>query len=469
VNAQDIAYAPAAALSAMLAAGSISPVEIVDAHLARIERHNDALRSYITVCAESARAAAKVAEREIQRDGSRGPLHGIPIAHKDVTWTAGVPTTAHSRTMIDFVPDEDATHARRLREAGAILLGKANTTEFACGGLEVFGWTPNPWARDRYTGGSSCGSASALAAGLVTVATGSDTGGSIRAPSALCGTVGLKPTYGRVSRFGLVPLGWSMDTVGPMTRSVADCAALLHVMAGRDPLDGSSSTLPVPDYGAGLRDRLDGVLLGVPDEHFYQDLDADVERAVRAALARLEELGARLVAVPLRRAGELLDVGNVLIYCDAFALHAPRLRRDSDGYSPRARRRILLGAFYSAAEYQLASQVRARWIRDVEAALAGVAALVTPTVKFPAFPYALQAAGKQPDTGLNTRPFSVSGHPALSVPCGFTRDGLPVGLQLVARAFDEATLLRVGHAYEQATRWGERRPDLEVEVADERR
>jgi aspartyl-tRNA(Asn)/glutamyl-tRNA(Gln) amidotransferase subunit A len=449
-------------LSALFADRSLSPVELTRDCLDRIARYNPVLHSFITVSADRALDDARRAEREIARGERRGPLHGIPVAHKDVLWTEGVRTTAHSRTMLDLVPGHDATAVRRLRDAGTVLVGKTNTTEFACGGLDLFGTPRNPWDLSRYTGGSSNGSASAVAAGLVPAATGSDTGGSIRAPSCLCGIVGLKPTYGRVSRFGLVPLSWSMDHVGPMARSVADVELLLDAMSGADPLDPSTVDVPRGASAGGGARGVDGLVLGVPQGHFYSDLDPGVDAAVRAALAVLESLGARLEAVDLPRAASMLEVGQVLMYVESFALHAARLRRQARNYSARARRRIASGAFYSAADYQEAGQLRELWLRDLAAVFERVDALVTPTVKFPAFPVELQERGTPPDTGLNTRPFSVSGHPALSVPCGFTPAGLPVGMQIVGRPFDEEFLFRIGTAYEQTTGWRARRPVLEA-------
>jgi len=460
--ARELALLSATELSLLLSARQVSPVELVEDVLYHIDHHNSSLHSYITICADEAKSAALQAGQEIREGRLRGPLHGIPVAHKDVSWTAGLRTTAHSQTLLTFVPDEDATHVSRLRQAGTILVGKTNTTEFACGGLEIFGYTRNPWDLSRYTGGSSCGSANAVAAGLTVLATGSDTGGSIRAPSALCGIVGVKPTYGRVSRHGLIPLSWSMDTVGPMARCVADAALMLNAMAGYDPRDRASSQSPVPDYALALKGDLRGVTLGIPERHFYEGLDPNVDRAVRAALRQLEDLGARLEPVGLPRAAEMLDVGNVIIFSDAFALHAGRLRRQSLEYSERARRRIAAGAFYTAAEYQQATQLRALWVQEVDEVLRRFDALVTPTVKFPAFPIELQQAGGQPDTGLNTRPFNVSGHPAITVPCGFTPTGLPVGLQLIARPYEEQVLFTIGHAYERAAMWHRRRPVMEV-------
>jgi aspartyl-tRNA(Asn)/glutamyl-tRNA(Gln) amidotransferase subunit A len=455
----DPAFFSVAEMSAALDRRQISPVEIVTALLGRIARHDGTLRTYITVCADEALSAARRAEREIARGRRRGPLHGIPVSHKDISWTKGVRTTAHSRTMRDFVPSEDATHVARLAEAGMILLGKTSTTEFANGGMDLFGYTPNPWNPTRYTGGSSAGSASALATGLAAAATGSDTGGSIRVPSSFCGIVGLKPTYGRVSRYGVIPLSWTLDNAGPMTRTVRDCALMLGAMAGHDPLDPASARVPVPDFTAGLGRGVRGLVLGVPAQHYFEGLEPDVERAVRAALRQLETLGAHLEPVDLPRAGQLEPAYSVVIAAEAYAVHAARLRGQWALYGERSRRRIAAGAFYTAAEYQQALQIRRVWAQEVDAVLQRVDALVTPTLPYPAFTMETQRTGP-PDSSWGTRQFNLSGHPALSIPCGFTTDGLPVGLQLAGRAFEEATLFRIAAAYERATAWYTRQPPI---------
>jgi len=455
----ELEWMSLATLSELVKRRRVSPVEIVTALLARIDRYNGVLHTYITVCGEAALKAARAAERDMTRGRRRGPLHGLPVSHKDISWTKGVRTTAHSRTLLDFVPEEDATHVMRLGEAGMIMLGKTGTTEFAIGSMDLFGYTPNPWHLTHYTGGSSAGSASALAAGLAVAATGSDTGGSIRVPSSFCGIVGLKPTYGRVSRYGVIPLSWTMDTAGPMTRTVRDCAMMLNVMAGPDPRDPHSARVQVPDFTAGLGRGVRGMVLGVPQQHYFEGLEPDVDRAVRAALAQLEGLGARLEPVDLLHAGQLEPAYSVLIAAEAYAVHAARLRRQGALYGERCRRRIAAGAFYTAAEYQQALQIRRVWTQEVDAVLQSVDALVAPTLPYPAFTIETQRTDP-PDSSWGTRQFNLSGHPALSVPCGFTTAGLPVGLELAGKAFAEATLFRIAHAYEQATDWHTRRPPL---------
>ncbi len=456
----ELPFLSVSELSGLIARKKVSPVEVVTGLLDRIDRFDAVLHAYITVCRETAMDAARRAERAIVAGRRRGPLHGIPISVKDISWTRGVRTTAHSRTLLDYVPEHDATHIARLARAGMILLGKTNTTEFANGGLDLFGIPHNPWSLVHYTGGSSAGSANGLAAGLAVAATGSDTGGSIRVPASFCGIVGLKPTYGRVSRYGVIPLSWSLDNAGPMARTVRDCAMLLGAMAGYDRLDPSSARVPVPDFAAGLGKRLKGLILGVPQQHYYEGLEPDVGRLIRAALRELEHLGARLEPVNLPRAGRLEPAYQVIISVESFAAHAARMRTRAADYSVRSRRRIACGAFYSAAEYQHALQIRRLWVAELDQVLQGVDALVTPTLPYPAFTVEAQRTGSPPDSSWGTRQFNLSGHPAISIPCGFTGDGLPVGLQFAAKAFEEAMLFRVAHAYEQATPWHQRRPAL---------
>ena len=456
----ELPFLSVSALADLIGRRKVSPVEIVRGLLDRIDRFDAVLHAYITVCRETAMDLARRAERDIMAGRRRGPLHGIPMSIKDISWTRGVRTTAHSRTLLDFVPEHDATHVARLARVGMILLGKTNTTEFANGGLELFGVPRNPWNLTHYTGGSSAGSASGLAAGLAVAATGSDTGGSIRVPASFCGIVGLKPTYGRVSRYGVIPLSWSLDNAGPMTRTVRDCAMLLGAMAGYDRLDPSSARVAVPDFTAGLRKSIKGLILGVPQQHYYEGLEPEVDRLIRAALRELEHLGARLEPVSLPRVGQLEPAYQVIISAESFAAHAARLRTQAADYSARSRRRIACGAFYSAAEYQHALQIRRLWAHELDQVLQGVDALVMPTLPYPAFTVDVQRTGNPPDSSWGTRQFNLSGHPAITIPCGFTGDGRPVGLQFAANAFDEAMLFRVAHAYEQATPWHQRRPAL---------
>jgi len=461
----DLAYLSLTELGRLLDARRVSPVQIVRAVLDRIEGYNGRLASYITVCAERALTEARRAEQEITSARRRRTrLHGLPIAHKDISLTNGVRTTAHSRCLIEYVPDRDATHVRRLAEAGMIMLGKTNTTEFACGTMDLFGVARNPWDLSRYTGGSSAGSANALASGMAVAATGSDTGGSIRVPASFCGIVGVKPTYGRVSRYGLIPLAWSMDHVGPMARTVADCALLLSAMAGCDALDPTSARAPVPDFAYGLDAGVRGVVLGVPHGHFYEGLNPEVDAAIRAALRHLESQGARLEPVDLPLAGHLAGPGGILIMAEAYGLHAERLRERAADYGTRTRRRIASGGCYTSGEYEAAMRVRVAWTRQVARVLERVDAIVTPTLPHVAFPVETQLTDP-PDTSWGTRHFNLSGHPALTLPCGFTAAGLPIGMHLAGRFFDEAMLFRIAHAYERSTPWHSRRPALQEAVS----
>lgn len=462
VTGTDLCYLSAADLGSRIERRTLSPVDLVASLLDRIERYNETLHSYITVCAETALREAREAEDEIAAGRRRGPLHGLPIAHKDIVFTRGVRTTCHSRALVEFVPDADATVVRRLREAGMILLGKTNTNEFATGSAEVFGVPRNPWDTSRHTSGSSGGSGNAVAAGLAIAATGSDTGGSIRGPASFCGIVGIKPTYGRVSRHGVFPLSWSMDHVGPMTRTVQDCALLLRAMAGPDPADPTASLRAVPDYTAEIGAGVRGLRLGVPSQFFFDRLEPDVERLIHEALAQFEELGARLEPVDLPHAADTNAAGRVLIAGEAFGVHAPRMRRQWADYGRRARTRIAAGLCYTAAEYQQAAQIRALWCRDLSRALERVDVIVTPTMPCPAITLEAEAAGAPPDIGRFMIPFNLTGHPALSMRCGFAEGGLPVGMQLIAKAFNEQMLFRVGHAYEQHAKWRTCRPALEV-------
>ncbi|CAN5760120.1 Asp-tRNA(Asn)/Glu-tRNA(Gln) amidotransferase subunit GatA [soil metagenome] len=455
----DLAFLSATELRAAYAARQVSPVEVVGALLRRLERFDGVYRSHVLVTADAAMSAAKLAEYEIGKGRGDAPLFGVPVSHKDNLWTRRVRTGAHPRTSFAHVPEEGATAVARIEAAGAILLGKTNTTEFACGDMLEHGDTPNPWDPTLYSGASSAGSASAVAGGLTTTATGSDTGGSIRAPAALCGIVGLKPTYGRVSRFGLVPLSWSMDHVGPMTRTVADAALLLEAMAGPDPRDPTSADVAVPRYLDALTLDLRGLRIGVSLDHYHEGLEPAVEAAFSAVLEVLRSLGAVIVPVHLPSAGSVAPAGNLLSMWEAFALHAATLRSEGRLYGPKARAHIASGAFGSGADVALAQQLRTRWAHEVAAAFADIDALVTPTLPFTRVEREAWVLSP-PDTSWGTRQWNLTGHPAITVPCGVDDEGLPVALQVVARHFDESTMFRVAHAFERATTWHARRPTL---------
>ncbi|HXP17634.1 MAG TPA: amidase [Terriglobales bacterium] len=442
---------------------SVSPVELTRDFLARIEKLNPRLNAFITVMAGSALAQARQAEAEIARGNWRGPLHGIPLGLKDLIDTAGVRTTAASALFKDRIPTRDAEIVRRLRNAGAVLLGKLNLHEFAYGGsslVSYFGVVRNAWNPEHIAGGSSGGSATAVAAGLCCGAIGTDTAGSIREPAALCGVVGLKPTYRRVSSRGVIPLSISYDHVGPIARTVADAAAVLQAIAGFDVEDKTSSNVPVEDYSALLtRDDLKRVKIGVPRRFFFEDLDPEVAFATDEALSTLAALGAEIRDVRLA-----VPTDRKLQNAESYASHADSVARSPDLYQPETLRRIRTGQKVSEAEVVECRRELERTRHDIAAIFADVDLLVTPTTPIAA--PTIAELQHNPDLLRprellllrNTRPFNVWGLPAISIPCGFTRAGLPVGLQMAGPHWGEIGVLWAAHAYEQATAWHKREP-----------
>jgi aspartyl-tRNA(Asn)/glutamyl-tRNA(Gln) amidotransferase subunit A len=473
-NEESLAFATIEELAALLARRKISPVELTDLFLRRIEQQNPALNAFLTVAAEPALDAARRAEKELLRGrGARrekSPLLGIPISLKDNLWTRGIRSTAGSKILHDFVPVEDSTAARKLARAGAVLLGKTNMNEFAYGidGANAhYGPVHNPWALDRISGGSSSGSAAAIAAGLCVASVGTDTGGSIRVPSAFCGIVGLKPTFARVSVFGTMPLSPSLDHVGPMARSVADVALLLGLIAGRDPLDPASSAKPVEDYRGGLKKPLKKFRLGRPHEHYWEKLDPEVRRAAESAVREMEKRGATVSEVSLPALKESIDAGTNVSLAEALHVHeaAGYFPARAAEYGEEVRLRIESGAKVPAHRYLAGFDVRKRLLAEFEEAFRTVDAIVAPTVPVPAPLIGAETVQIDGET-MSTRPVIVgharpgnfTGLPAISIPCGFTRDSLPVGLQLIGRAFDEATLLRIAYSYEREHEWNSRHP-----------
>src|SRR5450631_3383143 len=448
---------------AMMRRKAVSPVELAQAFIARIERLNPALNAFITVTAEQALQQARGAEAEIQRGQWRGPLHGMPLALKDLIDTAGVRTTAASAVFKDRIPTEDAEVVRRLKAAGAVLLGKLNMHEFAYGGTSVpsyYGAVHNPWNLLRIAGGSSGGSAAAVAAGLCIGALGSDTAASIRQPAAHCGVVGLKPTYGRVSTRGVIPLSWSYDHVGPIANSVYDAASMLQVLAGYDPADPASIDAPVPDFVAAIAQLPPKLRIGVPRAFFFDDLHSEVAAAIEKAIERFRELRAEIREVKLE-----VSTDRTLASAEAYAYHEPFVARSPEFYQPATLARIQSGAKISASD-------ALRAIRDLQASRHAIRnifdevdVLLTPTVPIP--PPVIADLQKHPDNLRpqelimlrNTRPFNVWGIPTISVPCGFTKDGLPIGLQLAAAPWREDVVLQAAHAYEQATEWHNMMPE----------
>ena len=462
----ELHYLTIGAAAPLIAAGELSPVELTRAYLDRIAAVDARLDSYVTLTADLALSQARQAEAEIAAGRYRGPMHGIPIALKDLYDTAGIRTTAMSRVTPDRVPAADATAVTRLYDAGAILLGKLAMHEFALGGPDFTSLFPparNPWNTDHIPGGSSSGSGAAVAAGLCMGALGSDTGGSIRGPAAMCGIAGIKPTFGRVSNYGVAPLSWSQDHCGPMTWTVEDCAIMLQAIAGYDPKDPTTADVPTPNYLAALRDGVRGLTVGVPRQHFYEEapgVDPQVIAAAERALETLSELGAEIRDVELPHIGYAQAVNQVIMLSEAYSYHEADLKRRRQDYGDMVRNRFLLGGLLSASDYNQALRMR-RVIKDeMAAALRQADVLVTPTYASPA-PEIQGYAGASTLTQPSfTGPFNVSGLPAVSTPSGLSAAGLPMGLQVVGRPFDEATALRVAHAYEQAARFIDRRPPL---------
>jgi len=451
--------------SDLLDARKVSPVELTRACLARIERLNPTLNAFITVTGEQALADAKAAETLIASGKRRGRLDGIPIALKDLFDTAGVRTTAGSAIFADRVPERDAEVVRRLRAAGAVMLGKLNMHEFAYGDNSAqshYGPVHNPWQREHIAGGSSGGSGAAVAAGLCYGALGSDTGGSIRQPAAYCGIVGLKPTYGLVSTRGVVPLSWSLDHVGPLCRTVADAALLLQPIAGYDPLDTNSLAATVPDYTNALRQKVSTLRIGIPRAVFYETLDPEIEQAVKEALQILGRLTASTRDVELPAYQTLPVVG-----AEAYAFHAPYFTKTPDLYQPMTRRRLEAGAKVSAVAYIEGRRELDRLRREVMTVFSAVDLLVTPTT--PILPATIQDAAADPGTppaaGVapslrNTQPFDIYGLPSISVPCGFSRSGLPIGLEISGPRLGEPLVLALAQAYERKTEWHRRTPPV---------
>ena len=441
----------------------VSPVELTQACLARIERLNPVLNAFITVTADSALAEARQAEAEIQRGRWRGPLHGIPIALKDLFDTAGVRTTAASALYKDRIPTEDAEVVRRLKAAGAVLLGKLNMHEFAYGATSVvsyFGAVHNPWDLNYMAGGSSGGSGAAVAAELCYGALGSDTGGSIRGPAACCSIVGLKPTYGLVSTRGVIPLSWTRDHVGPMTRKVADAAAMLQAIAGYDPEETTSQRMDVPNYSSALGAKTASLRLGVPRDFFFAELHPEIEAAINNALEVLGKLtaGLREIKIPVSTNRSVTDA-------EAHAFHAETLAKTPELYQPYTRERLRAGAQVTTLAYIEGRRELVQLRQDIRKAFASVDALVTPTAPIP--PRTILEASAddplripRPPDLRNTSPFNINGLPTISIPCGFTSAGLPIGLQISGPPGGEAVVLQLAHAYEQATEWHQRRPPV---------
>jgi len=461
----DLHFLSVADAAKLIRARKLSPVELTEACLQRVETFDPQLNAYITVTAESARREAKRAERDIARGDYRGALHGIPFGLKDIYNTKGVLTSGHSRICVDNVPKEDATTTRKLREAGAVLLGKLATHEFAHGGPSFdLPWPParNPWHLEHFTGGSSSGSGAAVAAGLAPFALGSDTGGSIRGPAAMCGLVGLKPTYGLVTRRGCLPQCWSLDHVGPMTRGVWDAAIMLQAIAGHDPSDASTSSARPPSFTRDLEAGVRGMRFGLPRRYYveWSGLHPDVKAAAFAAFAELERQGARIVDVD----APTLDVTQAIwgaMLAEMYEYHRDTLREQPQNYRLATRLLMMASALRSAADLLRAQRLRARLAREIAEILQGVDALIFPGQAEPAGPFPDDPVAKEllRPVSRYTNVWNLVGLPACVVPSGFSQEGLPVSIQIVGKPFDDGTVLRIARAYERATPWHTRRPD----------
>jgi len=445
----------------LLDARSLSSQELVEATLARIEETEPLLHAYVRVMADSARAAARRADEERANGVRRSPLHGIPVAVKDVLWTHDAPTEAGSRVLAGFLAPEDATAVRRLREAGAVLVGKHVTHEFACG--QDVPATRSAWNSEHYPGGSSAGAGVSVAVGSSLAAIGTDAGGSVRKPASINGVAGLKATYGRISRHGVIPPTGTLDHVAIVARTVEDCALLLHELAGPDPADPTALDEPVPDYVAALEGDLAGTRVGVPGYFFGGELEAEVRTVVESALGELEQLGAELVQLELPSFELTLPVGFTILLAEGGASHLGWLREQPQDYGPDTRRLLELGALLPAGLVEAARRARSLMRSEVREAFrsAGLDALATPTLPRLSIPIdEMVIPVDLPRYIAYTMPFNLTGLPAITVPCGVSSAGLPVGLQLAGAPLAEATVLRIAHAYEQATSWHLRRPTV---------
>ena len=470
-TSQDLTTLTLKQASDLLRRRDASPVDLTQACLKRIDQYNPTINAFITVTKDQALAAAREMETEQKAGKWRGPLHGIPIALKDNIDTAGIRTTAASGVFKDRVPAEDAEVVARLKKAGAILVGKLNLHEFALGGTSAvtfFGPVHNPWALDHVPGGSSGGSAAAIAADLCLGTLGTDTGGSIRIPSSYCGVAGLKPTYGRVSNRGVIPMAWTLDHVGPICKTVEDAALMLNVIAGYDELESTSEDVPVVDYSRAIRTPPSKFRLGVPRTPFFENLDPEVAKAVEAAIDVLRKLTTSVRDVQIPAAGNIADVWNPEIY----AYHTPWITKTPELYQEATRNLIQRAndakpSVYAEARHHV-DVVR----REIRKVFATVDLLVTPTQRGPA-PLITPAAAPvntgpgggrgaaAPGGGINnTAAFDIYGLPTISIPCGFTASGLPIGLQISGPHFGEPAVIALAHAYEQATEWHKRRPKL---------
>lgn len=457
VHKDDLVSLTLKQASELLRTKAVSPVELTQACLQRIEKYNPAFNAFITVAKDQALRSAREAETEIQRGRWRGPLHGMPIALKDNIDTAGIRTTGASQLFENRIPETDAEVARRLKNAGSVLLGKLNLHEFAYGGSSTvthFGTMHNPWNPDHVTGGSSGGAGIAVASDFCYAALGTDTAGSVRMPASHCGIVGLKPTYGLVSTRGVMTLSWSLDHVGPMCKTVEDVALMMNVIAGFDALEPTSVETPIPDYTRALKTQVSKLRLGIARRPFFDNLDPEVAKAMDNALAVLRGMTAGTVDVELPPAGNAATLWG----SEAYAYHKPWITQSPEKYQQGTRAQLQRTANANGAEYAQARRDLDLLRREIKKVFTKVDLLIAPTMKTP--PALLSAPGGGGGGGNNNVAFDMYGVPSISVPCGFTTSGLPIGLQISGAHFAETTVLALAHSYEQATEWHKRNPKL---------
>jgi len=471
LKTNDFIYLSATEISRLIASRRLSPVELTDAYLRRIEELEPRLNAFITVLGDQALGAAKKAESQLARGRYLGTMHGIPVAIKDQLWTKGVLTTSGSKFLKDFVPREDATVVSRLKKAGAIIIGKTNLNEFALSGGYNFPWgiPRNPWELTRLAGGSSYGSASATVTYMCATSIGEDTLGSIRSPSSMCSLVGLRPTWGLVSRHGLIGSSWSQDVAGPMSRTVEDCAMTLQSIAGYDPKDPYTWDASVPDYSASLKDGVKGLRVGLVTEQVYNDrLNKDTQKGVLDAAAVFRSLGASVGEVSIPFIKHTGAIATAITEADGAAVHYQRLRQQPRVFDPKMRLYLLAASLVPAKTYYKAVRLREMWRREFLEVMKRFDVLIGPTTATPAplVASSLSLGSKAANRAemaygrILRSPVNLAGAAAVSVPCGFTSNGLPFGLQIIGKPFDEAMILRIAYAYEQATDWHRRRPPI---------
>ncbi len=475
--------------SSLIKNKELSPVELTKAFIERIETLDKNLNTYITVLADSAIISAENAEKDIMNGNYSGPLHGVPIGLKDIFVMKDVAATCGSRMLENFISPYDATVTSRIKKAGAVILGKNNMDEFAMGSsneTSFFGPVKNPWNMGKVPGGSSGGSASATAAGLCTASLGTDTGGSIRQPAALCGVTGLKPTYGRVSRYGMIAFASSLDQAGPLTKSVEDAAIILNIISGKDDYDSTSVDVEVPDFTKNLNGDIKGMKIGIPKEYFVEGMDKDVKNSVNKAIKDIESLGAEIIEISLPHTKYAISTYYIIAPCEAssnlarydgvrYGYRTPDadnlrdlfFKSRSEGFGEEVKRRIMLGTYalssgYYDAYYLKSQKVRTLIREDFKNAWEAVDVIVAPTTPETAFNIDEKTDDpiKMYLSDVLTIPCNIAGIPGLSTPCGFSSDNLPIGLQVLGKAFDEESILRVAHAYEKINNWNLKTPDL---------